>query len=133
MRCPTIAIVVERFRDEIGDWRCACSRRSVRRFTPRGRWRCRPGSVEEWGSEIDLMWSDDGIVMRLPEALDRLPLDELLFDPDEIDDIVISRLPDSAMFAARFRECSARRCCCRVVGPISARRCGRTVSGLRSC
>ena len=63
---------------------------------------------EEWGSEIDLMWSDDGIVMRLPEALDRLPLDELLFDPDEIDDIVISRLPDSAMFAARFRECSAR-------------------------
>ncbi|HAI64074.1 MAG TPA: DEAD/DEAH box helicase, partial [Acidimicrobiaceae bacterium] len=48
------------------------------------------------------------IVMRLPEALERLPLDDLLFDPDEIDDIVISRLPDSAMFAARFRECSAR-------------------------
>ena len=101
-------IVVERFRDEIGDWRvCALTPFGAQVHAP---WamalQARLG--EEWGSEIDLMWSDDGIVMRLPEALDRLPLDELLFDPDEIDDIVISRLPDSAMFAARFRECSAR-------------------------
>jgi ATP-dependent Lhr-like helicase len=44
----------------------------------------------------------------LPEALDRVPVDELLFDPDEINDIIVSRLPDTAMFAARFRECSAR-------------------------
>jgi len=63
---------------------------------------------EEWGADVDLMWSDDGIVIRLPEALDRVPVDELLFDPDEIEDIIVSRLPDTAMFAARFRECSAR-------------------------
>ena len=63
---------------------------------------------EDWGVDIELMWSDDGIVLRLPEAVDELPVDELLFDPDELDDIVISRLPDTAMFSARFRECSAR-------------------------
>ncbi|MEL0141384.1 MAG: DEAD/DEAH box helicase, partial [Acidimicrobiaceae bacterium] len=84
-------IVVERFRDEIGDWRVCV-------LTPFGAQVHAPWAMalqarlgEEWGSEIDLMWSDDGIVMRLPEALERLPLDELLFDPDEIDDIVISR------------------------------------------
>ena len=101
-------IVVERFRDEIGDWRvCVLTPFGAQVHAPWGMaLQARLG--EEWGSEIDLMWSDDGIVMRLPEALDRLPLDELLFDPDEIDDVVISRLPDSAMFAARFRECSAR-------------------------
>ncbi|HAB57734.1 MAG TPA: DEAD/DEAH box helicase, partial [Acidimicrobiaceae bacterium] len=101
-------IVVERFRDEIGDWRvCVLTPFGAQVHAPWGMaLQTRLG--EEWGSEIDLMWSDDGIVMRLPEALERLPLDELLFDPDEIEDIVISRLPDSAMFAARFRECSAR-------------------------
>ncbi len=101
-------IVVERFRDEIGDWRvCILTPFGAQVHAPWGMaLQARLG--EEWGSDIDLMWSDDGIVMRLPEALDRLPLDELLFDPDELDEIVISRLPDTAMFAARFRECSAR-------------------------
>jgi ATP-dependent Lhr-like helicase len=101
-------IVVERFRDEIGDWRvCILTPFGAQVHAPWGMaLQARLG--EEWGGDIDLMWSDDGIVMRLPEALDRLPLDELLFDPDEVDDIVISRLPDTAMFSARFRECSAR-------------------------
>ncbi|MDG1367473.1 MAG: DEAD/DEAH box helicase, partial [Acidimicrobiales bacterium] len=101
-------IVVERFRDEIGDWRvCVLTPFGAQVHAPWGMaLQARLG--EEWGSELDLMWSDDGIVLRLPEALDRLPLDELLFDPDEIDDIIISRLPNSAMFVSRFRECSAR-------------------------
>ena len=101
-------VVVERFRDEIGDWRvCILSPFGAQVHAPWGMaLQARLG--EEWGTDIELMWSDDGIVMRLPEALDRLPVDELLFDPDEIDDLIISRLPDTAMFASRFRECSAR-------------------------
>jgi ATP-dependent Lhr-like helicase len=101
-------IVVERFRDEIGDWRvCVHSPFGAQIHAPWGMaLQARLG--EEWGVDVELMWSDDGIVMRLPEAVDDLPVDELLFDPDEIEDIVISRLPDTAMFSARFRECSAR-------------------------
>ncbi|MCP3912133.1 MAG: DEAD/DEAH box helicase, partial [Actinomycetia bacterium] len=101
-------VVVERFRDEIGDWRvCVLTPFGAQVHAPWGM-ALQARLAEEWGEDVELMWSDDGIVMRLPEALDRLPLDELLFDPDEIDDVIISRLPDTAMFAARFRECSAR-------------------------
>ncbi|MEQ8842932.1 MAG: crosslink repair DNA glycosylase YcaQ family protein [Acidimicrobiales bacterium] len=101
-------IVVERFRDEIGDWRvCILTPFGAQVHAPWGM-ALRARLSEEWGTEVDLVWSDDGIVLRLPEAVDRLPVDELLFDPDEIDDLVISRLPDTSMFASRFRECSAR-------------------------
>ncbi len=101
-------IVVERFRDEIGDWRvCILTPFGAQVHAPWGMaLQARLG--EEWGSDVELMWSDDGIVMRLPEALDQLPVEELLFDPDEIEDLIISRLPDTSMFASRFRECSAR-------------------------
>lgn len=101
-------IVVERFRDEIGDWRvCVLTPFGAQVHAPWGMaLQARLG--EEWGSDVELMWSDDGIVMRLPEAMDRLPVDELLFDPDELDELIISRLPDTSMFASRFRECSAR-------------------------
>jgi ATP-dependent Lhr-like helicase len=64
--------------------------------------------AERWGMEVELMWSDDGIVLRLPEAVDELPTDELLIDPDEIDEIIISMLPGTALFASRFREAAAR-------------------------
>ncbi|MDW3219864.1 MAG: DEAD/DEAH box helicase [Acidimicrobiales bacterium] len=101
-------VVVERFRDEIGDWRvCILTPFGAQVHAPWGMaLQARLG--EEWGTDVELMWSDDGIVMRLPEAMDQLPVDELLFDPDEIDELIISRLPDTAMFASRFRECSAR-------------------------
>ncbi len=101
-------IVVERFRDEIGDWRvCVLSPFGAQVHAP---WAMalQARLAERWGLEVELMWSDDGIVLRLPEAVDELPLDELMIDPDEIDEIVISRLPSTAMFASRFRECAAR-------------------------
>ena len=101
-------VVVERFRDEIGDWRVCV-------LTPFGAQVHAPWGValqarlrEAWGVDVDLMWGDDGIVMRLPEAIDDLPLDDLLFDPDEIQELVVSRLPETSMFASRFRECAAR-------------------------
>ena len=101
-------VVVERFRDEIGDWRlCVLTPFGARVHAPWGialQARLR----EAWGVDVDLMWGDDGIVVRLPEAVDELPVDDLLFDPDEIRDLVVSRLPETSMFASRFRECAAR-------------------------
>ena len=101
-------VVVERFRDEIGDWRVCV-------LTPFGAQVHAPWGValqarlrEAWGTDVDMMWGDDGIVMRLPEAIDELPVDDLLFDPDEIGDLVVGRLPETSMFASRFRECAAR-------------------------
>jgi ATP-dependent helicase Lhr and Lhr-like helicase len=101
-------IVVERFRDEIGDWRICI-------LTPFGAQIHAPWAValqtrlaERHGIDVELMWSDDGIVLRLPDATDTIPVDELLIDPDELTDIVVAQLPSTAMFASRFRECAAR-------------------------
>ena len=63
---------------------------------------------ERWGIDVELLWSDDGIVVRLPEAIDELPIADLLIDPEEIDELVIRQLPNTALFASRFRECAAR-------------------------
>jgi len=101
-------VVVERFRDEIGDWRVCV-------LTPFGAQVHAPWAMalqarlgQQWGVDAEILWSDDGIVVRLPEAIDDLPLDELLFTADEVDDIVMGQLPNTAMFASRFRECAAR-------------------------
>ncbi len=101
-------IVVERFRDEIGDWRiCVLSPFGAQVHAP---WAMalqhRLG--ERWGMAVELMWSDDGIVVRLPESVDDLPEEELLIDPEEIEELIVSQLPSTAMFASRFRECAAR-------------------------
>jgi ATP-dependent Lhr-like helicase len=101
-------IIVERFRDEIGDWRvCVLSPFGAQVHAPWGM-ALQHRLSEQWGWEVELMWSDDGIVIRLPEAVDRIPVDELLIDPDELDDLLLSQLPSTALFAARFRECAAR-------------------------
>ncbi len=101
-------IVVERFRDEIGDWRVCV-------LTPFGAQVHAPWAMalqarlaHRWGLDVELLWSDDGIVLRLPEAVEELPADELAIDPDEIDDLVIAQLPSTSLFASRFRECAAR-------------------------
>ncbi|MFN8018400.1 MAG: DEAD/DEAH box helicase [Acidimicrobiales bacterium] len=101
-------IVVERFRDEIGDWRiCVLSPFGAQVHAP---WAMalRARLAERWGMDVELMWSDDGIVLRLPEAVDELPIDELAIDPDEIDEILLAILPGTALFASRFREAAAR-------------------------
>ncbi len=101
-------IVVERFRDEIGDWRvCVLSPFGAQVHAPWGM-ALQARLAERWGLDVELMWSDDGIVLRLPEAVDDLPLDELAIDPDEIEAVVVAQLPQTAMFASRFRECAAR-------------------------
>ena len=64
--------------------------------------------AERVGPGAQVLWSDDGIVIRLPEADDRIPLDDLLFEPEEIEEEVVRRLPGTALFASAFREASAR-------------------------
>ncbi|HEX5936606.1 MAG TPA: DEAD/DEAH box helicase [Actinomycetota bacterium] len=101
-------VVVERFRDEIGDWRmCVLSPFGSRVHTPwamaiEGR------MLERFGPGAQVLWSDDGIVVRLPEAVDRIPVEDLLFDPDDVERAVVDALPQTAMFASVFREAAAR-------------------------
>jgi len=101
-------IVVERFRDELGDWRmCVLSPFGSRVHAP---WALAIEArlAERLGPGAQVLWSDDGIVIRLPEAEERIPLDDLLFDPEEIEAKVIEVLPRTAMFASAFREAAAR-------------------------
>lgn len=101
-------LVVERFRDEIGDWRiCIHSPFGARVNAP---WAIVLRNALAVGTDdlVEVMWSDDGIIIRLPEAMDQLDVDDLLPDPDSVAALVIEALPGTAMFASRFRECAAR-------------------------
>ena len=101
-------VVVERFPDEIGDWRvCVLSPFGSRVHAP---WAL--ALEARLADRLDLapqvLWSDDGIVLRLPEAIEQVPVEELLIDPDDVEELVVSRLPATALFASRFREAAAR-------------------------
>ena len=101
-------VVVERFRDEIGDWRvCVLSPFGSRVHAP---WALalEVRLAERLDLEVEVLWSDDGIVLRLPEAVEQIPVEELLIDPDEVEDLVVRQLPATALFASRFREAAAR-------------------------
>ena len=101
-------VVVERFRDELGDWRLVL-------LTPFGGRVHAPWALalearigERSGAEVQTIWSDDGIAIRLPDG-DLDGIDDLLFpDPDEIEELVVGKVAHSALFAARFRENAAR-------------------------
>jgi ATP-dependent Lhr-like helicase len=58
--------------------------------------------------EADAIWSDDGIVIHLPDADEPPPADLVMVEPDELEDLVVSELSGSALFGARFRENAAR-------------------------
>ncbi len=101
-------IVVERFRDEIGDWRiCILTPFGARVHAP---WAMAIEArlADRLGMEVRTLWSDDGIVLRLPEADDSVPVDELLLDPDDVEELVLASLPQTPLFSARFRENAAR-------------------------
>jgi len=101
-------VVVERFPDEIGDWRvCVLSPFGARVHAP---WAmCIEHTLgERFGSPVPALWSDDGIVVRLPEAVEAVPTEALLVDPDDAERIVAEHLPSTALFASRFREAAGR-------------------------
>jgi ATP-dependent Lhr-like helicase len=101
-------LVVERFRDEVGDWRVCL-------HTPFGGRVHAPLALalearlrERLGVDARALWTDDGIAMHLPEVESPPALDELILDPEEVQSLVSAQLPASALFAARFRENAAR-------------------------
>ncbi|WP_010203907.1 ATP-dependent helicase [Salinibacterium sp. PAMC 21357] len=102
-------LVVERFRDELGDWR-------VILHSPYGMPVHAPWALaitarirEQLGVDGAAMAGDDGIVVRIPDT-DAAPpgADLFVFDADELEQIVTEEVGGSALFAARFRECAAR-------------------------
>ncbi|QIK06251.1 DEAD/DEAH box helicase [Streptomyces sp. ID38640] len=131
-------IVVERFRDELGDWRVVIhSPFGAQVHAP---WALALGArlAERYGMDAQVMHADDGIVLRLPDAdlmgLDLLDGDggfdpsagplgrgteydpeqspvgaaDVAFDQGEVDQLVTDQVGGSALFASRFRECAAR-------------------------
>ena len=102
-------LLVERFRDELGDWRLVI-------HSPYGTPVHAPWALainarlrERYGVDGQAVASDDGIVVRIPDTDDDVPPgDIIVFAPDEIDDLVTQEVGGSALFASRFRECAAR-------------------------
>ncbi|GAB4583416.1 ATP-dependent helicase [Nocardia sp. IFM 10818] len=102
-------LVVERFRDELGDWRLVLH--SPYGLPVHAPWALAVAARlrERFGVDAAPTPSDDGIVVRLPDTTDDPPGAELfVFEPDEIDDLVTEQVGGSALFASRFRECAAR-------------------------
>ena len=101
-------IVVERFRDEIGDWRlCILTPFGARVHAP---WAMALGARlrDSLGLEVQSIWSDDGIAFHLPEADVPPPIADLLLTPDEIEELVVQEVGQTALFGARFRENAGR-------------------------
>jgi ATP-dependent Lhr-like helicase len=101
-------LVVERFRDEIGDWRVVV-------LSPFGARVHAPWAMAlteklrgTYGANLDVVWADDGIALRFPDA-DEVPgAADLTLDPEEVRPLLEAHLADTAMFAARFREAASR-------------------------
>ncbi len=101
-------IVVERFRDEIGDWRvCVLSPFGTPVHAP---WAMaiERRLADRYDMPVESMWGDDGIVLRLPEAADDVPAEAFQIDPEDIEELIVTTLPQTALFSSRFRECAAR-------------------------
>ncbi len=101
-------LVVERFRDEIGDWRLCL-------LSPYGRRVHAPWALalsarlrERFGIEGDAIASDDGIILHLPDTDEPPSAELLMLEPGESEDLIVGELDSSALFGARFRENAAR-------------------------
>jgi ATP-dependent Lhr-like helicase len=101
-------IVVERFRDEIGDWRLVLLSPLGARVHAPWAMALRHRFRERFETDVDVIWSDDGIAFRFPDADDPPDSDDLLLDPEEVEGLILEHLADTALFAARFREAAGR-------------------------
>jgi ATP-dependent Lhr-like helicase len=101
-------ILVERTRDELGDWRlCVLTPLGGRVLTP---WALAVVARirEQTGIDVEVMWTDDGFVVRMPES--DAPIDTGLLVPPsgDVERLVVRQLGSSALFAAKFREVAGR-------------------------
>jgi ATP-dependent Lhr-like helicase len=102
-------LVLERFRDELGDWR-------VMLHSPYGDRVHAPWALaiaarlrERYGGmDVQALHTDDGIIIRVPDSDEPPPSGIALLDPDEISDLITAEVGASALFASRFRECASR-------------------------
>ena len=102
-------LVVERFRDELGDWRVVL-------HSPYGDRVHAPWALaiaarlrERYsGMDVQALHTDDGILIRVPDSDEPPPTGIVLLDPEEIGDLVTAEVGASALFASRFRECAGR-------------------------
>jgi Lhr-like helicases len=101
-------IVVERVRDELGDWRVCV-------LTPFGSRIHAPWSMAitaklraASGPDIETMWSDDGFVLRFPETEQPPEVEQFMLESEEAAEMVLRQLGSTALFAAKFRESAAR-------------------------
>jgi ATP-dependent Lhr-like helicase len=101
-------IVIERVRDELGDWRMCC-------LTPFGSKVHAPWAMAatariraNGGPEVETMWSEDGFCLRFPETDEPPPIEHLLMEPEEAAELVLRQLGSTALFAAKFRESASR-------------------------
>ncbi len=101
-------ILIERCRDELGDWRiCVLTPFGSRVHAP---W-CMAVSERlraEHGIEVESMWSDDGFVLRLPDSEQALESEMLIPTAGELKDLVLRQLGSTSLFAAKFREAAGR-------------------------
>src|SRR5204863_1646285 len=110
-------VVVERFRDELGDWRVAIH--STFGSQVHAPWALVVAARlrERYGVDVQAMHSDDGIVLRLPDvefeegetasSRERTGTEMAVMAPDEVEPLVTAEVGGSALFASRFRECAA--------------------------
>src|SRR5205823_9380365 len=101
-------VVIERFRDEIGDWRvCVLSPYGGRVHAAWGL-ALSARIREQHGLESDAIWSDDGIIVHLPDADEPPGAELVMIDPTEVEERVVGELGGSALLGARLRENAAR-------------------------
>jgi ATP-dependent helicase Lhr and Lhr-like helicase len=101
-------LLIERTRDDLGDWRIlVLSSLGSRVHAP---WAMAVSAriQDELGLDAEIMWGDDGFVVRLPET-DAPPDPQVMLpDPDEAEALILRQLGSTALFAARFREAAGR-------------------------
>ncbi len=101
-------ILIERCRDELGDWRiCVLTPFGSRVHAP---W-CMAVTSRlraQRGVDVETMWSDDGFVIRVPDGADILEEADLLPSAAELKDLVLRQLGSTSLFAAKFREAAGR-------------------------
>jgi ATP-dependent helicase Lhr and Lhr-like helicase len=100
-------IVIERVRDELGDWRvCVLTPLGSRIHAP---WAmAATARLKAAGTDVETMWSEDGFVLRFPDTDTPPEVDALLMEPEEAAQLVMQQLGSTALFAAKFREAASR-------------------------
>ena len=125
-------IVVERYRDDIGTGACASSRPGRPRPRALGDRGAR-GARESHAGDVEALWSDDGMVFRVPET-DEPPQVSLFLPPaEEVEDLVVRSLGEPRSSPRGSGRTRRGRSCCRGATPAGAARSGSSGSGPRTC